>query len=1023
MEIVVRTPHGDADVSIVSTTTVTTIGDVVATVTGQAVPRLVQVDGHAVDASTPLGNAGLVVGSVVTSEPVTAPVTSDADVDLVQVAGHGAGRVSRLEPGRYRIGPGRRTSADELALAPVEHTLFEIVVEPTPAASEVSVVVEPSNPPGGSTPDGVRIDGVRVEGRTRWSQGTLTVGARAFQFDAPAAAEPTRTLPLPDRDGSVVFNRPPRRRAATPRRPVVDAVRDALGASPSLWERRPGQPDAFALPIGLRVETDGGPGGAVATADLNAERAVAIAGSDSFRSALARTLAIEAITLHGPADVDVVVLTDVDRLAHWDWAKWAPHLRLDGPPAIWSTARDIARWADGAGGRAVLATTPWISSHLTVVFIDDARLWNRRESPLRAILSNPPDDLRLVALCDDAAQAPAICTTVVSETATGLAWLQSFARSDDDGEIRPALAETTVAVRVARALAPLADVALPPAPRARDLSTDADRVDLSSLLDIAGPDEVESRWASGASRGAVTIGRRGTEPVELEVSDDVTVVFGSSIGDAFDVTAGWVLGQAVDRSPDDLWIVPIIHAGTDRSAWWWQLPHATDPYQLDATIDEDRLVARLRAVLADPDGPDRVIVVAEATSTSATPDVGWLRALAEGVRSTDGLALVIVTDRPELAELAAVSVTAHGATGLAGVADTVVTVDSRAAADGPTRRRSATVSTRDGAPGAPFTPLQRSAPASAALVLEPFVIGRPFTPLERRLDQQRSHAVSSPDPALDPMVGVLRDAASRRPASEVTRTVVPPPMPTRVDLDHLFETSPGDGVPLGLVDDPATAAAQVLWWQPGTGAMLVFGSRRSGTDQVLATIVLGLVDRFTDHDVRLLVVEPSSTRRRAIGGLGRRIGVVAPDQLDDVTATLDELDAALARRAAGDDAGPATVLLINDLAQLRRKYADHPLGDRIDDVLGRATAAGIDVVASAAELVGAGPFALDAPRWLVGASSNHDELRTLGVDRPSDLDGVAGRCRSFPGGQLVQLAVADAPAETLLARRSTGGTT
>ena len=54
-----RTPHGDADVSIVSAPAGTTLGDVVAAVTGQAVPRLVQVDDHVVDATTPLDDAGL----------------------------------------------------------------------------------------------------------------------------------------------------------------------------------------------------------------------------------------------------------------------------------------------------------------------------------------------------------------------------------------------------------------------------------------------------------------------------------------------------------------------------------------------------------------------------------------------------------------------------------------------------------------------------------------------------------------------------------------------------------------------------------------------------------------------------------------------------------------------------------------------------------------------------------------------------------------------------------------------------
>ena len=1001
MEIVVRTPHGDADVSIVAAPAGTTLGDVVSAVTGQAVPRLVEVGDHVVDATTPLDNAGLLVGSVVTSEPTVAPVASDADVDLVQIAGHGAGRISRLAPGRYRIGPGRRSRADELTLAPVGHTMFELVVEPTAAASEVSVVAGQSDATI-DTRGELAIEGARIVDRAHWSHGTLSVGGRAFQFDSPTRSHPPPATSVPDRDGAVGFSRPPRRPLGAPRRPVVDAVRDATSASPTLWERRPGQPDAFALPIG--VDSDGPV--EVASVDLATDQAVAIAGSEGFRSALARTLMIELATLHGPADVDVVILTDPDRLAQWDWAKWLPHLRLGGTPAIWSSARDISRWADEVAGLAV--PTPRIPSHLTVAVLDDPGLWNRRDSPLRSIVSNPPDELRLIALCDDLEHAPAICTTVVCETGSGLALLESFTRSDDRRELYPALVETSVAARVARALAPLADVELPPAPSPHASSSEIERVDAPALIGVDGPDDVEARWAADSPRSAVTIGRHGAEEVALEVSDDVTVVLGSSIGDAFDVAAAWLLGQAADRSPDELWIAPVVQSGNDRATWWWQLPHATEPHELDVAVDAHRLLARLRSVLADPDGPARIVVVTETTSTSPTPDTTWLDVLGDGVRSTDGLALVVVSDRAEVAA----------------VADTVVTVDQRTAAGDSTRHRDAVITTAgDGAPTTTFTPLQRSASTSAALILEPFVIGRALTPLERRIEQQRARSVSSPDPALETIVGVLREAASRRPASAFVRTVVPPPLPTLVELDELFRSSPGDAIPLGLLDDPGAAASQVLWWEPGSGSMLVFGSRRSGIDQVLATLLLGIVDRFSDLDVRLVIVEPSADRRRAIDGIDRSIRVIAPDQPDDVADALDEIDAELTRRASGGGTGdPRTVVLIDDLVQLRGRYTDQPLGLRIDDVLTRAAAEAVDVVAWAAELDGAGPFAASATRRLVGASSNHDELRSLGVDRPGELDGVTGRCRSFPDGGLVQLATAGTSIESLLDRRATGGT-
>ena len=53
-------------------------------------------------------------------------------------------------------------------------------------------------------------------------------------------------------------------------------------------------------------------------------------------------------------------------------------------------------------------------------------------------------------------------------------------------------------------------------------------------------------------------------------------------------------------------------------------------------------------------------------------------------------------------------------------------------------------------------------------------------------------------------------------------------------------------------------------------------------------MLLGVIDRFASEDVRLIVVEPSSTKRRAVDHLGRDVVVVAPDQADDVAEVLDD---------------------------------------------------------------------------------------------------------------------------------------
>jgi DNA segregation ATPase FtsK/SpoIIIE, S-DNA-T family len=1009
MDIVVRTPHGDADVSIASHAPTTTLGDVVAAVTGQAVPRVVSVDTDIVDATTLLDDVGLRIGAVVISEPPLPTVTSESDVDLVQVAGHGAGRMTRLSPGRYRIGPGRRTSAAELAVAPVERTEFELVVESTSWSTEVSVVPPTSD----ATAPELMVDGRPVDHLTPWHQGTLTFGARAFHLDNPARPAAGRPRPMPDRDGTVTFSRPPRRLAPTDRRPIVDAVLDATLGAPTLWERRSNDPDAFVVPVGVRAD-DATP----ITVDLGANRAVAVTGSERFRSALVRSLVVEAVALHGPADLDLVVLAESDRVAQWDWAKWLPHLRcdgrLDGPPAIWSSRHDIDRWSEHAQRRSPSDRT---RSRLTLVILDGPALWNRRDAPARSTVSGPPEHLRLIALCDEESQAPAVCTIAISEADDGLALIHSFTRAGDDEIARPALTEPDVAVQVARALAPLADVDL--APQDAAAVPDGHPLELSALIGVTGVDDVLARWAASNPRSTATIGRRGRESVDVGADAAVTVVVGPSMGDAFDVAATMLLAQCVERSPGDMWLAPIPLEHSPRSALLWRLPHSTDRHDVDSPIVPARLLARLRALLADPAGPVRIVLVTEAgASTALSSGESWLGALADGVRAISGATMVVVTDRPDLAEL---------------VGGTVIRVERRYDQPG-TARRVARFAAPDGTPGEPFTTLQPTASATDSLALRPFVVGRALTPLERRIEHQHAQASNTPDAALDSVVTVLVDAASRHrdhePPDVGRRTVVPTPVPTRVDLDELFASAPGDGVPIGFVDDPGRAGVRTLWWQPGEGSMLVFGSRRSGMEQLITTITLGVIDRFSALDVRLVIIEPSSTRRRAFGDLGRHHRVVDPDRPDEVNDALDDVVAELDRSTgATSTAGPAgrprTVLLIGDLTQLRRRHANQPVGSRIDEVVTRAAApgSGVDVVASATELDGAGPFAAAASTRLVGASSDLGELAALGVDDSSDLDGIVGRCRSFPDRELVQLATTDASIETLLARRSIGGPT
>ena len=241
-------------------------------------------------------------------------------------------------------------------------------------------------------------------------------------------------------------------------------------------------------------------------------------------------------------------------------------------------------------------------------------------------------------------------------------------------------------------------------------------------------------------------------------------------------------------------------------------------------------------------------------------------------------------------------------------------------------------------------------------------------------------------------------------------TMLPRRLPDEVDTDELFAAHVGDGVPIGLVDVPSTEPL-ALWWQPEPGIVLAFGAVRSGVDAIIPTIVLGVVDRFGDDDVRLVLVDHSAGRRRVVASLSQCSLVVDPGILDDLTA----LVAVLTEPRTTTD--PTLLVLIDDVGRLRDHAAAAGRTDELDAALTDAAAARCAIVAVARSIDAPGPLLTLASRRYVGAMSDPDDARRLGVSIP--VEGPRGRCRQVPGEQLVQLAVPDRPITTSLPQRIT----
>ena len=966
MDIVVRTPHGDADVHIGAHGATTTLGDLIGEVTGQAVPRLARVDDLMVDCSTPLDEVGLTVGSLVVTDPPAPEPSRADDVRLVQIAGRGAGRSATLPVGAYRIGPGRRAAAGELASAPVESVAFQLTV-----ATDGVVTIDATQTAGE-----VRLDGSPVRTTTPWNEGIVTVGDRAFVIDRRPPLGSRR--PAAEADGTVPFSRPPRPSGERARLPMIDARREATSALPTLWQRRPGHPDAYSTPIGLRCEEDGE--AIPLELDLFGERAVAVTGAAGERTAIARTILVEATTLHGPADLDVAIVTSPDRIADWEWAKWLPHLRLGGAPAILGEPDAIAEWAAEAVGHRLLSSSPWPSAHLSLLVLDDANLWQRRNSPLRTMLASPPAELRVIALCDDVSNAPALCTTIVARSG-GNAWRVTAlsSRHDVDG-VMIALTEPEVAEEIARSLAPLADVELPTT-LAQARAEDPER-SLADLLGDLSDDGIRRRWDDD-DLSAVVVGHRDDDVVTVDLGAGDVIVTGSDVEDVARAAATVVLAACTSADPRSTRLLDLASPRHDRRWGLAALPHASDPDLAAADVDAiepDRLVARLRHLSLQPDHPRRILVTVDGTSDPALATV--LLDATHGPEAIGGLQVVVLADRHTRP--------ATGPTTLIGVRR------SPAA-------RLASVTVADGVPSRAFR-LDRSV-ATSELSLRPAVLGRPLTPLEHRLWQR-----SRDDQAAMVDAERIAHALSRVAGDLELPTMLPRRLPDKVDTEELFTAHAGDGVPIGLVDAPTTEPV-ALWWQPDPGIVLAFGAVRSGVDDVISTIVLGVVDRFGDDDLRLVLVDHSAGRRRVVASLAQSLLVVDPDRVDDV----DALVALLSEPRSVTD--PILVVLVEDVGRLRSHAAATGRADELDAALATAATAAsrCSIVAVARSVDAAGPLLAAASRRYVGTMADAADARRLGVSLP--VEGPRGRCRQVPGQQLVQLAVPDRPLTTSLPQR------
>ncbi|HEX6419799.1 MAG TPA: FHA domain-containing protein, partial [Acidimicrobiales bacterium] len=281
-----------------------------------------------------------------------------------------------------------------------------------------------------------------------------------------------------------------RRESLAPDPPEI--VRRVELPSVRLWERRPADDDFLHLRVGvgdvpwsppvarpvaaadepeeLRSVLDDAAvlPGAPVPVDLSGGGVVGIVGHREPAVALARSLLCQAVALHGPADLPVMVLASPAAAPAWDWAKWLPHTRdatgtgrlLSAGPELSARLADARLKAAGEAGDRRRRPPPGArpAGPTLLVVVDDETLIVGRRAPTRNLLRGEGGLVAGIVVASTADRLPAVCTAVVEVTdASGVVDLVLPQAGRDVRDVAPAGMADDVSRSCARALARFED--------------------------------------------------------------------------------------------------------------------------------------------------------------------------------------------------------------------------------------------------------------------------------------------------------------------------------------------------------------------------------------------------------------------------------------------------------------------------------------------------------------------------------------------------------------------------------------
>jgi len=747
----------------------------------------------------------------------------------------------------------------------------------------------------------------------------------------------------------------------------------ALGPRRRLWERRRWDSDRLLLRVGtarLRssIELTGGSrtdrpeppmlDDVPVTVPLpEAGGVLGVAGPVREVRATARWLVAQAAVLHSPRDLSVVVLTDADGRADWEWTRWLPHARPDGRESVAltgtspaTTARRVSELAglvqqrqaqvDASRGKLDLTRTAAI-----LVVLDGAR--RLRALPGMPVVLQDGPAVGVYAICLDAEERllPEECRVVAGcDPADPVRMTVRRAFGDRVTDVLADHVSVPWCERVARAMTAVRDVS-----REEDDNALPTSLRLLDVLELEPPSgqRIAERWRANGRTTAAAIGQSaaGTFVLDMKRDGPHALVAGTTGSGKSELLQSIIASLAVGNPPDAMTFVLIDYKGGAAFKDCVDLPHTVGMVtdldghlteralrSLDAELKRRELL--LGAVGAKdvedywdtvdhpdfvpPPGfqldpmPRTILIIDEfASLVEELPEfVTGLVGIAMRGRSL-GVHLILATQRPSgvVSPVIRANTNLRIALRVTDDAESTDVIDARDAAriakSTPGRAYARTgfsaltafQAGRVGGrrPGA----VQGPPPAFASTV----GWDRLDAPIQR---PQATEDDSTMETDLQVLVGAIREAADR---VGVPRYRSPwlPAMAGRIGLEEVpvanGQPGPGDPagrvpqIPFGVEDLPELQAQVPLVLDLEHGSHLVVaGAPRSGRSTALRTIAGSIAARTSCRDVHIYALDCGNAAMLPLGDLPHCGVVVSRDQIDRTDRLITVLLNEIARR-------------------------------------------------------------------------------------------------------------------------------